>query len=81
MARSKLPGQLKDYWLRGPGAARIRWGTPGDFNRCVTAIQAEVTEDGRAPLPDDKIKGLCANLHKAATGATPGNAPGEKRKR
>lgn len=79
MARTALPAQLVRYWTRGKGAAKIRWGTPGDFNRCITAIQAEITEDGRAPLPDNQIKGLCATLHKKATGATPGNAPGEKR--
>lgn len=26
--------RLRDYWVRGPGAAKIGWGTPGDFNRC-----------------------------------------------
>lgn len=78
MARTKMPGQLQDYWLRGPGAAKIRWGTPGDFGRCVVAIQAEVSEDG-PPLADNVVKGLCATLHKKATGAAPGKAPGEKK--
>lgn len=75
---SMLP-QLVRFWVAGEGASRIRWGTPGDFNRCVLAIQKEVVEDGKAPLPDRVIKGLCANLHRAATGANPGQAPGEKR--
>jgi len=78
-ARTKMPAQLVKYWLRGPGATRIRWNQPGDFARCIAAIQAEVTEDGKPPLPDDRVRGLCATLHKMATGATPGNAPGEKR--
>ncbi len=74
---SRMPASLKQYWLAGAGAAVIGWGTPGDFDRCVTAINAEITKHGRAPLPDHEIKGLCANLHKEATGATPGNAQGE----
>lgn len=69
---SRMPQALKTYWLRGAGAARIRWGTPGDFNRCVRSIQAEVVEDGRKPLPDRMIKGLCSNLHVEATGGRPG---------
>ncbi|OMB79277.1 hypothetical protein [Mycolicibacterium conceptionense] len=73
-----MPAQFKKYWLSGAGAAKIRWGTPGDFNRCVTAINAKIVENGRKPLPDHEIKGLCAKLHKEATGARPGQAPGEK---
>jgi hypothetical protein len=26
--------RLRDYWTHGKGAAKIGWGTPGDFNRC-----------------------------------------------
>jgi len=74
---SRMPAELKKYWLHGAGAAKIRWGTGGDFDRCRRAIQAEITKDGRKPLPDYEINGLCANLHREATGATPGNAPGE----
>lgn len=73
-----MPASLKRYWLTGAGAAKIRWGEGGDFMRCVTAINAEITKHGRKPLPDHEIKGLCANLHREATGATPGNAPGER---
>ena len=69
-----MPGDLQKYWLAGAGAARIRWGAPGDFMRCVRAIQKEIVEDGRPPLADHVIKGLCANLHKAATGQRPGDA-------
>jgi hypothetical protein len=75
---SRMPASLKQYWLAGAGAAKIRWGAGGDFDRCVTAINAEITKHGRKPLPDHEIKGLCANLHREATGATPGNAPGER---
>lgn len=73
---SNLPAQLKRYWLAGPGAAKIGWGSPGDFDRCRVAIQAEVSKDG-APLSQRVIDGLCANLHHEATGAAPGHAPGE----
>lgn len=69
---SRMPSALKTYWLRGPGAAKIRWGQPGDFNRCVRAIQKEATEDGR-PMSDRMIKGLCSNLHVEATGGRPGS--------
>ena len=30
---SPNPGatKLRRYWTRGPGAAKIKWGIPGDF--------------------------------------------------
>lgn len=73
-----MPIQFKKYWLAGAGAGIIRWGQPGDFARCCTAINAKITEHGGKPLPDGEINGLCARLHKEATGFTPGHAPGEK---
>lgn len=69
--------RLKDYWAHGKGAALINWGVPGDFNRCRTLIQEAVSKHS-APLPPDMIDGLCANLHREATGAMPGHAPGEE---
>jgi hypothetical protein len=77
-AGTGLPPHLIAYWTKGPGAAKIQWGEPGDFNRCRIAINEKVSEDGK-PLSDRVISGLCATLHKIATGATPGNAPGERR--
>lgn len=71
-----MPAQLVRYWVAGAGAAKIGWGTDGDFDRCIVNIQAEVSEHGK-PLSDRVVKGLCATLHKLATGATPGHAPGE----
>lgn len=68
--------RLKTYWAEGPGAARIGWGTDGDWARCIVNIQEAVSKHG-APLPDRMIKGLCAELHQRATGARPGHAPGE----
>lgn len=77
MAISDMPEQLKRYWLHGEGAAKINWGTSGDFARCEMFIEEAITKGGGAPLSPRVIKGLCATLHRDATGATPGHAPGE----
>lgn len=61
--QSRMPAQLKRYWLSGPGAARIGWGTPGSFRRCVRELRDEFPED---------TEGLCANLYHEATGRWPG---------
>jgi hypothetical protein len=68
--------RLKHYWARGAGAAKIKWGVPGDFNRCVLHIQKAVTDGGAKPLPDHEIKGLCASLHHRALGVWPGQEHG-----
>ncbi len=60
--------RLMKYWAEGAGAAKIRWGVPGDFDRCVVEL-------GKYVGPG-VVKGLCANLHKRATGGWPGHAPG-----
>ena len=73
-----MPIQFKKYWLTGAGAAADLMGTPGDFMRCVHLINAKIEEHGGKPLPDHEIKGLCAKLHKEATGASPGHAAGEQ---
>lgn len=72
----KTPGQVAAVdrlraWAVGPeGQKHFRWGTPGDFKRC---------EDFYADkIPVHMIPGWCANLHKLATGARPGQAPAEK---
>lgn len=70
-AGTGLPPQLITYWTTGPGGARIAWNSPGDFDRCRTMINAEVSEDG-PPLSDRVISGLCSTLHKIATGERPG---------
>lgn len=72
-----MPIQFKKYWLAGPGAAAIAWDTPGDFLRCVKLINDKIEEHGHPPLPDHEINGLCNILHREATGAAPGHAPGE----
>ena len=73
--------RLKNFWAHGKGAAEIGWGTDGDFYRCEALIQQAVTKNGQKPLPDHMIRGLCANLHREATGAMPGHAPGEEAQR
>jgi hypothetical protein len=57
--------RLRRYWASGPGAARIAWGTPGDFNRC----RANLVEYVQRP---DWLAGLCANIHYDALGIWPG---------
>lgn len=61
--QSTMPPQLKRYWLTGPGAAKIGWGTPGSFDRCVRELRDEFPQDP---------EGLCANLYHEATGRWPG---------
>lgn len=58
------------WFERGEGAAKIQWGVPGDFDRCL-ALAGQHMAPGKA-------KGFCANRHKSVTGAWPGHAPGEK---
>ena len=55
---------LRRYWTIGKGALKIRWGTPGDFTRCVRELDQYMP--GRA-------EGYCANLHHRATGMWPGS--------
>lgn len=56
------PGHnLRNYWVRGPGAAKIRWGTDGSFARCVAHLSKYVK----------RPQGLCAEYHKLATGEWP----------
>lgn len=53
--------RLVTYWVRGEGAAKIRWGTDGSFGRCTRALAGKVRDP----------EGLCAELHKEATGEWP----------
>lgn len=56
--------RLRDYWVRGPGAAKINWGTPGDFNRCRLLLAEYVKPQ--------HLAGYCANRHYDALGFWPG---------
>ena len=60
--------RLRIYWTTGVGGLKIAWGTPGDFNRCVTLLSEHMP--GRA-------EGYCALLHKRATGTWPGSHRGK----
>jgi hypothetical protein len=55
---------LRRYWVRGKGAAKIRWGTPGDWKRCVRYL-------GR--YMGVRAKGYCQLRHKEATGVYTGS--------
>lgn len=56
--------RLRQYWLHGPGALKIAWGTPGDWTRCVANL---------TPHMGARAKGYCNLLHKRATGMYPGD--------
>jgi hypothetical protein len=55
---------LRRYWTEGEGAAKIRWGEGGDFNRCVRQIREH------APGITDP-EGYCAKMHHRALGYWP----------
>lgn len=59
----RMPQQLIEYWVHGKGALKVRWGTPGDFNRCVRNL--------RKYFPKNP-EGLCNRLHTRALGVPPG---------
>lgn len=60
VAHTAMPGPLREYWLHGKGAAKIRWGTSGDFYRAVRYL-AKYMDLYRA-------KAAANELHKLATG-------------
>jgi hypothetical protein len=62
-----MPAALQRYWLAGKGAAKIRWGIPHDFDRCVRNL--------RKYFPKNP-SGLCNILHQKALGAPPGKGHG-----
>jgi hypothetical protein len=56
--------RLRTYWTKGKGAAKIRWGQGGDFNRCRRQLAKYVQNPAY-------LAGTCANLHKVALGFWP----------
>ncbi len=50
---------LRRYWTHGKGAAKIRWGTKGDWSRCVRHL---------AKYLGPRAKGYCQLRHKEALG-------------
>lgn len=59
----RMPEGLIEYWVHGEGALKVRWGTPGDFARCVRNL--------RKYFPRNP-EGLCNRLHTRALGVPPG---------
>lgn len=64
--------RIRNYWTRGAGAAKIGWGTPGDFNRC----RAQLAKYVQNP---DWLAGLCANMHYEVLKKWPGPGKGPGR--
>jgi hypothetical protein len=56
--------ELRRYWTKGKGAAKIRWGTPGDWTRCVRQLSKYM---------GPRAKGYCQLRHKEATGVYTGS--------
>ena len=57
----KATERLHEYWVHGEGAAKIRWGEPDDFRRCVDHLGKYIKDP----------QGYCNLAHKAATGMYP----------
>src|SRR5262244_3760074 len=53
--------RLHRYWVHGEGAAKIAWGSPGDFDRCVAHLGKYIADP----------KGYCNLAHHAALGIWP----------
>ena len=51
--------KLRRYWVHGEGAAKIRWGQPGDWKRCVKHLYKYL---------GPRAKGYCQLRHKEALG-------------
>jgi len=64
-----IPDQLADYWLRGKGAARVRWCTRGSFRRARRLLRGKV--------PAHMLDGTVANLYHRACGRWPGRRGNE----
>ena len=66
MAHTRMPHQLQRSWLHGKAAAKIRWGTPGDWTRAYKFGVAH----GMSPRV---AKGVAQTMHKKATGMYTGD--------
>ena len=52
--------RLRNYWTKGAGAAKIRWGSPGDLTRCAKHLGKYVGPQW--------AWGTCQNLHHTVFG-------------
>lgn len=68
----RATARIRRYWVRGKGATKIRWGVPGDFDRCRRQLRKYVQNP-------EWLAGLCANMHKEAIGVWPGQETGRRR--
>jgi HK97 family phage prohead protease len=66
----KATERLHEYWVHGEGAAKIQWGAPGDFSRCVVELSKYVKEP----------QAYCAQAHHDALGIWPATHAAEDRK-
>ena len=58
--------KLHAYWTVGEGGVgKVRWGTPGDWERCHTHLTKYVGSE--------QAKRMCANYHHEMTGTWPGS--------
>jgi len=62
--------RLHEYWVHGDGAAKIRWGQPGDYDRCVLHLSKFL----------DDAHGYCAQAHHDALGIWPATHAAEIKK-
>lgn len=56
--------RLRRYWMTGEGSLKIRWGTPGDWTRCVRQLRKHLGQ---------RAKGYCSLLHSRKTGQWTGS--------
>ena len=56
--------KLRRYWTIGKGGMKIRWGSPGDWTRCVRNLRKYL---------GPRAKGYCALRHKEMNGVWPGD--------
>jgi HK97 family phage prohead protease len=62
--------KLHEYWIHGEGAAKIRWGSPGDYDRCVLHLGKFLADP----------HGYCAKAHHDALGIWPATHAAEIKK-
>jgi phage head maturation protease len=62
--------RLHEYWVHGEGAAKIAWGSPGDYDRCVLHLSKFL----------DDAHGYCAQAHFDALGIWPATHAAEIKK-
>lgn len=58
-------GTLERYWKTGKGAAKIGWGSPGDWTRCSAELARHVGKTRAARI--------CAQWHFEVNGFYPGD--------